>query len=192
MKDLLNKATALAGQAQTPFAAAAHAHGRLVPEEARTSIGGPAAELGVIDRWRARRHESGALLQTKQEVVETRENEVRQLAKESIVAQAQLLRAHMKLRFDTEFSALKEQGQAIFADAQDRFFGIVDAYCNKVLEDHADLVGDLDRRHRAGRLSDHDFEQELQRLQAQSAIKRSNIASLCEMNIATMKKTFNS
>lgn len=147
--------------------------------------------LGLINRFRARSHESQEKLKTSMEVITQREAEIRGLAVETMKAQVMLMRAQLKHRFDTEFAVVAEKGLASFAQAQRSFYAIVDAACDQVHDDLYHRVNDIEARYQSGRLSDVAYRNEMIRTQRQADTQTNNLEACCQQRIDALHQAFN-
>lgn len=146
--------------------------------------------LGLVGRWHARRHSSMEVLQSSKQLSAEREKAIRELVKDSIHAEAQLIRASLKLRFDTKFGVLAQQGLASFAAVQRDLYAVVDAASDCINHDLYERMQQLSTKHTAGHLSDHHFNSQVQRAWAQAERAIGELEASCGRKLDAVKEAF--
>lgn len=192
----LNMAHSLAAQrTQSAFESKKGLSGNLSAEAMQQQLNLAAdpgqSRLGLLDGWRARRHESTETLKTATEVITHRENKIRKLATDAIDAQITLMSTELKQRFDTEFAVIAERGLASFAQAQSSFYAVVDAGADQIYESLYARVNDLTARHTEGRYSDLSFQNEMVRAMRQAELQIGNLETSCAKRIDALNNAFN-
>ncbi len=146
--------------------------------------------LGPISRWQARRHAATEVLETNKHMTVQREQAIRELVKESIHAETKLIRASLKLRFDSKFGVLAQQGLASYATVQRDLHAVVDAGSDIIHHDLYERMQMLSAKHAAGELSDHHFNAQVQRAWAQAERATQDLEASCGRKLDAIKQTF--
>jgi len=148
--------------------------------------------LGWYGALQARHHESKETLATTRIVISEREKAIRNLGKDSIVAEMKLLSAKLKTRFDTEFGVVQEQGLAVFTQAQRGFNAVVDAAIDILQDDLFQRVHEQKAKLDSGRISTADFESEMDRIVRQRNAQVARIEASCDRKLRDLEGTFTS
>ena len=185
----LNLAASLAARPvkSTPFDASA-----ITQNLGRSDTGIEDARLNWLDRIKAGRHGSRQALTTAKQLIDERETQIRDLCAENIRAQATLLRARLKQRFDSEYAVIAQEGLATFQAAQRGFYAIVDAGVDCVHDDLSQRAQDLTTRYQSGLLSDNTYRKELMRAQRNADTQTDELEAACQQRLNAIKATFNS